>query len=255
MVLQNLKKHECNLLKYYRRKLIESYGKGSNSTTATNPHAPTPWCSTDKKGPKSFFDEFLANSSNKENSSDQSQRNIFRPGIKSGEVKKAPVQPANKFFPPSFFNSGSGNAKDTGIIVESPVSQEENSFANSPKSAVSVVLDRSPCQVIDSAQKEMKQKFIIEPDISETETPFRFHEANAAQQEESQQILTKLLGKSKGKKRNAFNSSLSPVRCTQLDNTGGLHKAGLASPPNFFNQPDVPDEQRLGRNRRKETRL
>ena len=54
----------------------------------------------------------------------------------------------------------------------------------------------------------MKQKFIIEPDISETETPFRFHEANAAQQEESQQILTKLLGKSKGKKRNAFNSSL-----------------------------------------------
>ena len=179
-----------------------------------NLSAPNPWCAPKKncmQKPILVFDSLVANSFNKENMSDKTQSKLFKPKGKKVEVSNTKPQSTKQLFPNLFFNHTTDKSK------ESLGSQDDSLLVNSPKSDISVVLDKSPCQAIDSSQKEIKHKLFIEPEAAEKQLPFQFKGSAKSREEESQEMLSRLLMNTvknkdqttrEKQKKNGYNAAL-----------------------------------------------
>lgn len=189
---------------------MEGYGERAKETA--NANAPSSWCSVKRNAvqkPMLIFDELRASGLNKENAGDKAQTKLFKSKAKKAEVSNAKSQAVRHLFPNLSFN------QPAEIQKESSESQDDSLLLNSPKSEVSVVLDKSPRPIIDSVQKEFKRKLLAEPDTADQQSSFEFKQIMKPQQEESQDMLSRLLNtgknKAQGRERtvkNPFNTSL-----------------------------------------------
>jgi hypothetical protein len=154
------------------------------------------------------FDDFVGGSINKENMGDKVQSKLFKSKAKKVDAK---TQSTRQLFPNLFLGHTTDRPKESLEL------QDDSLLVNSPKSDISVVLDKSPCQVIDSAQKEIKHRLFIEPEATEKQLPFQFKGSTKSREEESQEMLSRLLMNTiknkdqtarERQKKNGYNAAL-----------------------------------------------